>query len=87
MNSFLQLQEQDLQKFEEEYQDDVRDAVSSRLRTLHFVSDVLEHFFPRLSDTMTLLAGGEVIDPDDPYLTVREDDEDPAGPPLGPGRR
>jgi len=74
MNSFLLLQEEDQDFFVTKYEKDVRDAVESRLKTVHFIGDILEHFFPILSDTLTVLAGGGTIDPDDSYLTIDEDD-------------
>lgn len=77
MNSFLQLQEEDMDKFVQVYQDDVRHEVESRLRTIHFISDIFEHFFPRLSDTVTVMMGGDFIHPEDVYLTVRETDHPP----------
>lgn len=84
MNSFLQLQEQDQQFFASNYEKDVRDAVESRLKTVHFIGDVLEHFFPVLSDTLTVMAGGNTIDPEDAYLTVAED-APPRHTPPAPG--
>lgn len=84
MNSFLQLQEEDQQVFVTKYEKDIRSAVESRLKTVHFISDILEHFFPKLSDTLTVLAGGGVINPEDTYLTIDED-EGFRRPPPTPG--
>jgi hypothetical protein len=86
MNSFLQLQEEDANKFVRVYQDDVRHHVASRLNTVRLISDIFEHFFPRLSDTVTVMMGGDTIDAEDVYLTVQE--ADPSGgdtPPRPPG--
>lgn len=74
MNNFLLLQEEENQVFVKKYEKEVRHAVESRLNTVHFVSDILEHFLPRLSDTLTVLAGGGIVDPKDSYLTIDEDD-------------
>ena len=74
MNSFLLLQEQDRQVFVNKYEKDVRRTIESRLKTVHFISDIFEHFFPMLSDTLTVLAGGSTIDPEDAYLTIDEDE-------------
>ena len=82
MNSFLQLNAQKNDYFVENYQDDVRHEVASRVKTVHFLSDVLEHFFPRLSDTLTVMMGGDVISPEDVYLTIDEKQS----PPPAPGR-
>jgi len=82
MNSFLQLNAQETGHFIEKYQDDVRHEVASRLKTVHLISDVLEHFLPRLSDTMTVMLGGDVISPEDIYLTIDEKQL----PPPAPGR-
>lgn len=86
MNSFLQLQEEETRYFVEHYQDEVRANVEAQLRTLNFISDVLEHFFPRLSDTMSVLAGREVVHPSDAsFLTVDELDLRRFDSPTGPG--
>jgi hypothetical protein len=77
MNSFLLLQEQEQQVFVKKYEDEIRRNVESRLKTVHFISDVFEHFFPKLSDTLTVLAGGGTIDPEDVYLTIDEADVPP----------
>jgi hypothetical protein len=82
MNSFLQLQEEDKEFFVQEYEKDIRTNVESRLKTIYLISDVLEHFVPIFSDTLTVLAGGSVIDPEDTYLTIDEEDAPPS---LTPG--
>lgn len=74
MNSFLQLQNEDQQVFVHQYENDIRKNVESRLKTIHFISDILEHFIPTFSDTLTVLAGGSVINPEDSYLTIDESD-------------
>jgi hypothetical protein len=74
MNSFLLLQEQEQQFFVKNCEEDVRDAVESRLKTVYLISDILEHFFPMLSDTLTVMAGGNTINPEDAYLTFDEDE-------------
>ncbi|MEM9928200.1 MAG: hypothetical protein AAF840_00140 [Bacteroidota bacterium] len=87
INSFLKLYEEDNEKFVQEYELGVRRTVKERVRTVHLISDIIELFFPRLADTATLMIGGDVIDPDDPYLTIDEKDSlPPSGstPPLGP---
>ncbi len=81
MNSFLQLHNEEQKVFVQEYEKDVRNNVESRLKTIHFISDILEHFIPIFSDTLTVLAGGGVIDPEDTYLTI-EDDGSPTPPPI-----
>jgi len=73
MNSFLQLQEEEDKFFVQKYEKDIRKHVESRLKTIHFISDILEHFIPTFSDTLTVLAGGDVIDPEDTYLTIDGD--------------
>jgi hypothetical protein len=78
MNSFLQLQEEDKEFFVQEYEKDIRTNVESRLKTIYLISDVLEHFVPIFSDTLTVLAGGSVIDPEDTYLTIDEEDGSPS---------
>lgn len=84
MNSFLLLREEDERTFVNKYEKEVRITVESRLRTVHFISDILGHFLPRLSDTVTILAGGDVINPEDTYLTIEEKDEPPhPGTPSG----
>lgn len=86
MNSFLQLYKEDLDKFVELYQDDVRQGVEDRVRTVHFISDVVELFFPKLADTATALLGGEVIHPEDDYLSVNFGQNDaPDNLPPAPG--
>lgn len=85
MNAFLQLKEEEEERFVTHYQDEVRSKVQARLRTVHFISDVLDHFFPKLSDTVTVMMGGDVIDPEDVYLTVREEDFPDRHRPAGPG--
>lgn len=85
MNSFLQLYEEDNERFVERYEEDIRRAVESRIRTVHFISDIVELFFPRLADTATVLLGGDVIDPADPYRTIAEQDNLPSGTPPIPG--
>lgn len=84
MNSFLQLYNEDTDKFVELYQDEVRAEVEDRIRTIHFISDVVELFFPRLADTATALLGGDVYDIEDDFYDI------PAGTPQvrppAPGR-
>jgi hypothetical protein len=84
MNSFLQLHDEDVNYFVQNHQDGVRRQVESRVRAVHFVGDIIELFFPRLSDTVTVLMGGDIIDPEDMYLTLEDDDPDPTTPPPGP---
>lgn len=85
MNSFLQLYEEDNNKFVQRYEDEVRRTVEGRIRTVHFISDLIELFFPKLADTATVLMGGDIIDPEDPYLTIDETETPPSGPPPAPG--
>ena len=83
MNAFLQLRDEEEEHFVTHYREEVRERVEARLRSVNFISDVLEHFFPRLSDTMTVLMGGDAPTPEeDGYLTVRESDfrDRPASP-------
>ena len=71
-NSFLQLREQEMAEFTEQRQEAVREKVESRLRTSQFVGDVLELFFPKMADTITVMMGGEAIEGQDDYPTVEE---------------
>lgn len=91
MNNFLQLQDEEMQRFIEERQDSVREVVESRISTNQLIGDVVELFFPKLADTFTVMLGGEVIDPDPEYFTIEGNDEDedeaPPSPPAGPGDR
>ncbi|TXF89206.1 hypothetical protein FUA23_11890 [Neolewinella aurantiaca] len=82
MNSFLLLQEQDHQVFVSKYEKEIRQSVESRLRTIHLIGDIFEHFFPVMADTMSVLAGGSIIDPEDSYLTIDEDDSSRLPPPT-----
>lgn len=72
MNNFLQIHDEDVDKFVQKHQDGVRQAVESRVRTVHMIGDVIELFFPRLADTLTVMMGGDVIDPGDMYLTIED---------------
>ena len=85
MNAFVQLGQEEEERFVTHYRDEVRAGVQARLRTVHFISDVFDHFFPKLSDTMTVMMGGDVIDPEDVYLTVREEDFPNHRGPAAPG--
>lgn len=85
MNSFLQIHEEDVNQFVQNHQDSVRRTVEGRVRAVHFIGDIIELFFPRLSDTVTVLMGGEVIDPEDNYLTLEDNDPDPTTPPAPGG--
>jgi len=92
MNSFLQLEDEDISRFVVERQDAVREAVHSKLSTHQFIGDVVELFFPKLADTVTVLLGGDVIATEPNYLTISGDESDesddtPPPPPLGPGDR
>ncbi len=82
MSSFLALQEEDQNFFVATYENEVREHIESRLKLVHFISDILEHFIPRFSDTLAVLAGGDVPDPEDAYLTIREDESSRNRPPL-----
>ncbi|SEQ75026.1 hypothetical protein [Neolewinella agarilytica] len=72
MNGFLQLKDEEINAFVQVRQDTVRNTVESRLGTYHFIGDVVELFFPKVADTITVLAGGDVINPDSEYLTIEE---------------
>ena len=85
MNSFLQLQEEEVNHFVQNHQDGVRRTVEGRVRAVHFIGDVVELFFPKLSDTVTVLMGGDVIDPEETYLTIENNDPDPTVLPPSPG--
>lgn len=85
MNSFLMLQQEDENTFVREYQDDVRLKVAARLKTINFISSVAEHFLPRLSDTLTIMMGGDLIDFEEDYLTVKETDFPLRPSPPAPG--
>lgn len=85
MNNFLNIHDEDVDQFVQVHQDGVRRNVEGRVRAVHFIGDVVELFFPRLADTMTVLMGGEVIDPEDMYLTIEENSSFNNSPPPPPG--
>lgn len=70
----------EIAEFEEQRLDVVRAKVEKRLRTSEFVGSVLELFFPKLADTLTVMMGGEAIEGQQEYPTI--DDE----PPITPNR-
>ena len=55
-------------------QDGVRAKVEQRLRRQEFIGNVLELFFPKLADTLTVMAGGEAIEGQEDYPTIGDDD-------------
>ena len=59
-------------EFAEQRQEVVRKRVEDRLRTSQFVGDVLDLFFPKMADTITVMMGGEAIEGQDAYPTVDE---------------
>ena len=71
-NGFLQLQKDEINAFVEVRQDVVRHNVESRMGAYHFLGDVVELFFPKVAETITVLVGGDVINPDTEYLTIEE---------------
>ncbi len=75
-NSFLKLREQEMAEFVENRQELVRQKVESRLRTSQFIGDVLELFFPKMADTVTVMMGGDAIEGQDEYPTVDENGVD-----------
>jgi len=85
MNSFLKLHEEEISQFVQQHQDGVRKVVETRVTAVHFIGDVIELFFPRLSDTMTVLMGGDAIDPEDTYFTIDETETTAIAPPPFPG--
>jgi len=85
MNSFLQIHDEDVSKFVQEHQEGVRRTVEGRVRTAHMIGDVIELFFPRLADTVTVLMGGDIIDTEETYLTIEENDPAPKTSPPAPG--
>ncbi|OAV42655.1 hypothetical protein [Lewinella sp. 4G2] len=72
-NSFLQLRELEMAEFVAHRQDGVRAKVEQRLRRQEFIGNVLELFFPKLADTLTVMAGGEAIEGQEDYPTIGED--------------
>ena len=72
MNGFLQIQEEEINAFVEVRQNGVRHTVETRLSAYHFIGDVVELFFPKVADTFTVLAGGDVVYPESEYLTIEE---------------
>ena len=84
MSNFLQLQDEEMKLFVAERQDRVRSRVEDRLRTYELLGDVAELFFPKLADTVTVMLGGEVSEPDSDYLTVEEGGWAGDDPPTGP---
>lgn len=85
MNNFLQLAAEEQQHFVVTYQDRMRAKIEGRLRTYELMGDVAELFFPKLADTLTVLLGGEISDPDTEYLTIEEGGWAGDNPPAGPG--
>ena len=55
-------------------QDAVRAKVEQRLRRQELIGNVLELFFPKMADTLTVMAGGEAIEGQDEYPTIGEND-------------
>ena len=82
-NSFLELRDLEMTEFREHRQEVVRQKVEKQLRTSAFISDVLELFFPKMADTITVMMGGEAIEGQDDYPTV-EDDIVPKSPRIEP---
>lgn len=74
-NSFLELQQMEIAEFQENRQDIVREKVAGRLRTTEFFGDVLELFFPKMADTLTVMMGGEAIEGQDDYSRISEKTE------------
>ena len=76
-----------MEEFRQNRQDDVRAKVEARLRTSEFVGNVLELFFPKMADTISVMMGGEAIEGRDEYPTIngkgialRDDKLPPGGP-------
>ena len=85
MNGFLQIQNEEIAEFVATRQDRVRSRVESRLATYELLGNVAELFFPKLADTVTVMLGGEISDPDTEYLTIEEGGWAGDDPPAGPG--
>ena len=61
-----------MEEFRQNRQDEVRAKVESRLRTSELVGNILELFFPKMADTLTVLMGGEAIEGRNEYPTINE---------------
>lgn len=85
MNGFLQIQEEEVTHFVANRQDQVRQRVESRVSTYELLGNVAELFFPKLADTLSVMLGGEVGDPETEYLTIEEGGWAGDDPPAGPG--
>lgn len=72
MDNFLKLRDEEMRVFSAEKQDEVADKVYGRLRTYQLLGDVAELFLPKLADTVSVMLGGDVSDPDSEYLTIEE---------------
>lgn len=84
MNGFLEIKDDEINRFVTDYQDGVRDKVASRVATYNLLGNVAELFFPVMADTLTVMLGGEASVFDSDYLTIEEGgwvgDDPPAGP-------
>lgn len=84
MKNFLEIRDEEMRLFAVNRQEEVHNRIESRLRTYELLGDIAELFFPKLADTVTVLLGGDVSDPETEYLTIKEGgwigDEPPAGP-------
>ena len=89
-NAFLQLQELEMEEFRQNRQDAVRAKVEDRLRRTELIGNVLELFFPKMADTITVMMGGEAIEGQEDYTTINEKGialSSGESPPIGPGAR
>jgi len=85
MNSFKQLEEEQIKLFAERTEDRVRNKLEGTLDALRFFGAVLEIYMPLMADTVVTLTGGEPslkTDDDEPSLPPPpvEPDDKPRGP-------
>lgn len=87
MNAFLALREEDLRTFDEARQLIVRERVESSLKAAEFLGNVVELFGPKLANTLTIMAGGEVKTEktDEDGYPKGNDIADDGDEPYGPG--
>ena len=85
-NSFLALREMEMAEFRENRQDAVRENVRKQLHSAEFISNVLELFFPKMADTITVMLGGEAIEGQGDYPRIQQNDlASPKDPPPSDG--
>lgn len=56
-NSFKILEEEQIKQFESK-KNNINSNIKSNLRTYRFVGDMIQHFFPKMIDTLVGMYGG-----------------------------